>query len=92
MNGEVLCYFLFVRTSNVAATHQVILRRTTRSGLRGPYETVLADVVALELSEPRFLRLGGYRSETAHADGIECPVVIGPVVERHCFAFACQKS
>jgi hypothetical protein len=82
MNGEVLGYFLFVRATDVTATHQVILRRTIRSGLIGPYVTVLADVVALELGELGFLRPGGYRSITAHADGIECSIVIGPVVER----------
>jgi hypothetical protein len=53
-----------------------------RSGLIGPYETILADVVALKLGELRFLRPGGYRSVTAHADGIECFIVILPVVER----------
>jgi hypothetical protein len=48
----------------------------------GPYKTVLADVVALKLPELRFFHPGPERSITAHADGIECPVVIRPVVER----------
>jgi hypothetical protein len=73
---------LFIGATDVAATHQFILRRTIRSELIGPYETILADVAALELGELRFLRLGGYRSITAHADGIERSIVIGPVVER----------
>jgi hypothetical protein len=81
MHMEVLGNALLVRASNVAATHQVILLRTIRSGLIGPHETVLADVVALKLGELRCLRLGGYRSVTAHADGIECSIVIGPVVK-----------
>jgi hypothetical protein len=72
---------LLIGATDVAATHQFILR-TIRSGLIGPYETILADVVALKLGELRFLRLGGYRSVTAHADGIECSIVICPVVER----------
>jgi hypothetical protein len=79
---EVLGDALLVGASNVAATHQFILRRTIRSGPIGPYETILADVVALELGELRLLQPGGYRSITAHADGIECLIVIGPVVER----------
>jgi hypothetical protein len=73
---------LLIGATGVAATHQFILRRTIRSGLIGPSETVLADVVALKLGELRFLRLGDYRSITAHADGIERSIVIGPVVER----------
>ena len=82
MNGEVFCDALLIGATDVAATHQFILGRTIRSGLIGPYEAVLADVVALKLDELRFLRPGGYRSVTAHADGIECSIVIGPVVER----------
>jgi hypothetical protein len=46
-----------------------------------PYETILADVVALELGELRLLQPGGYRSITAHADGIEYLIVIRPVVK-----------
>jgi hypothetical protein len=33
---------LFVRTSNIATTHQFSLLRSIRSGLIGPYETILA--------------------------------------------------
>jgi hypothetical protein len=54
-----------------------------RSGLIGPYETILADVVALELGELRLLQPGGYRSITAHADGIGCRIVVRPVVKWH---------
>jgi hypothetical protein len=52
------------------------------SRLRRRHEAVLADVIGLRLSELRFHHLGGYRSITAHADGIECPIVIRPMVER----------
>jgi hypothetical protein len=83
MHPEVFCDALLVRAASVAATHQVIPLRKIRSGLIGRAdETVLADVVALELGELRFLRPGRYRSVTAHADGIQCSIVIGPVVER----------
>ena len=81
-DAKVFCDALLIGATDVAATHQFILGRTIRSGLIGPYEAVLADVVALKLDELRFLRPGGYRSVTAHADGIECSIVIGPVVER----------
>lgn len=53
-----------------------------RSGLVGPYETILADVVTFKLGELRSLQPGDYRSITAHADGIECPLGIPPMMER----------
>jgi hypothetical protein len=82
MHLKVLRDALLVRPSNVSATHQPIVIQTIRSGLMGPYETVLAEVVALKLGELRFLQPGGYRSIAAHAYGIESPLVIRPMVER----------
>jgi hypothetical protein len=78
MHLKVLRDALLVRASNVSATHQLIVLQTIRSGLIGPYETVLAEVVALKLGELRFLQPGGYRSIAAHADGIECPLTFAP--------------
>ena len=82
VNGEDFRDPLFVRTSNIATAYQFSLLRTIRSGVIGPYETILADVVAFKLGELRLLQPEDYRSITAHADGVECPLGIRPMVER----------